>query len=272
MTPFAADDELRRRLHASGYDDAGFAVEYDRYRPRPPAALLDLLPPLADVERPRLVVDLGSGTGLSTRPWAARAEEVVGIEPAEAMRRYAARSTEATNVRYLARTAYDTGLPEACADIVTAAQSLQWMRRERVLPEIARLLRPGGVFCAYNYVALQTALWDPESAFETLRRRTGELRARLGLDRDSPAGWPEHEWLEAGGTFRHARELALHGVEQGDGARLVGFALSEGSLRTLLAAGVGEEEVGLDRLREVAAAIHEPVRWWISYRVLVGAR
>src|SRR6266545_1668204 len=69
---------------------------------------------------------------------------------------------------------------------------------------------------------------------------------------------------------RRARELALHSVERGDGDRLVGFALSEGSMRTLLEAGVSEEEVGLDRLRAAAAAIPEAVPWWIAYRVWLG--
>ena len=45
----------------------GFADVYDAYRPRPPAVLADVLCGLAGVERPTLVVDLGSGTGSSTR-------------------------------------------------------------------------------------------------------------------------------------------------------------------------------------------------------------
>jgi hypothetical protein len=68
------------------------------------------------------------------------------------------------------------------------------------------------------------------------------------------------------------RELLLHGVEQGDGERLVGLALSEGSLTTLLAAGATEEDVGLDRLRAVAATMREPVSWWIGYRAWIGRR
>ena len=64
----------------------------------------------------------------------------------------------------------------------------------------------------------------------------------------------------------------MHSVEGGDGERLVGLALSEGSMVTLLEAGVSEEEVGLDRLRLVAATIPDPVPWWIGYRVWLGLR
>ncbi len=44
----------------------GKASSYDRARPTPPPALLDLLTQLIHLPHPTLVVDLGSGTGLST--------------------------------------------------------------------------------------------------------------------------------------------------------------------------------------------------------------
>jgi SAM-dependent methyltransferase len=266
------DAELRRRLEESGYGRPGFAEHYDRYRPRPPLALLDLLPPLAGAERPRLVVDLGCGTGLSTRLWSERADEVIGVEPSEAMRTYAEHATDAPNIRYVGASSYETGLPDACADIVTAAQSLQWMRPERVFPEIGRVLRAGGVFCAYEYVVLQTPLWEPEAVWHAVRGRTRDLRAQLGLD-EGRRLWPvDSGRLEESGVFRYVRELALHSVERGDGDRLIGLALSEGSLTTLLEAGATAEEVGLDRLRTAAARMREPVPWWIGYRVWIGLR
>jgi SAM-dependent methyltransferase len=265
------DEELRARLERSGYDEEGFAAGYDRYRPRPPSVLLELLPLLADVRRPRLVVDLGSGSGLSTRPWAGIAEQVVGVEPNDAMREYALSASELANVRYLDCSAYATGLSAAAADIVTAAQSLQWMRPEALFPEVARILRVGGVFCAYNYFVLQTPVWEAAAAFDLVQKRKAKLRREFGLDRAvSPP--PSLGWLTGSGVFREARELVVHSVEQGDGDRLVGFALSEGSMRTLLEAGAAEADVGLDRLRAAADGMPQPVPWWIGYRVWVGRR
>ena len=60
-----------------------------------------------------LVVDLGSGTGLSARVWAELADEVVAIEPNEAMRTFAEGVTTAANVRYLGTPSHQTGLPDA---------------------------------------------------------------------------------------------------------------------------------------------------------------
>ena len=83
------DRHLRRMLDESGYGEPGFAAFYDRFRPQAPGALLQLLPTLLETDRLRLVVDLGSGTGLSTRIWADFADEVIGIEPQDAMRDFA---------------------------------------------------------------------------------------------------------------------------------------------------------------------------------------
>src|SRR5262245_2016059 len=105
------DEELRERLGATAYRRGRLAAAYDRFRPQPPVALLGLLPSLAGVERPRLVVDLGSGSGLSTRFWATSAEQVVGIELSDAMREFAEQASDAPNVRYIGASADEIGLP-----------------------------------------------------------------------------------------------------------------------------------------------------------------
>ncbi len=52
----------------------GFAPHYDRFRPSPPTALAPLLSTLSALPNPTLVVDLGCGTGLSTRYWSDKAD------------------------------------------------------------------------------------------------------------------------------------------------------------------------------------------------------
>src|SRR6266545_4264909 len=119
-----------RLMRGSGYARTGFAAGYDSHRPSPPPALLDLLCLEAQVERPALVVDLGSGTGLSTRAWADRAHEVVGVEASPEMREQAEAATSAVNVRFVQAYAHETGLPDAAADVVTCSQSFHWMEPE----------------------------------------------------------------------------------------------------------------------------------------------
>ena len=129
---------------------SGFADLYDRVRPTPPDVLAEILWTYARTDRPT-VVDLGSGTGLSSR-WASRwAGSVVGIEPSEDMRRKAEAQTDAANVDVPRRVGCTpTGLADESADIVLASQALHWMEPSSTLAEVARVLRPGGVFAAID--------------------------------------------------------------------------------------------------------------------------
>jgi SAM-dependent methyltransferase len=144
------------------------------------------------------------------------------------------------------------------------------MKLDRVVPEIARILRPGGVFCAYNYYRSQLPNWEVCAAFEEVQRRKHELVGEHGHDLP---GFPEAAAeLRASRVFRDVREFVLHSVEQCDGERLLGFALSEGSTRLLLEQSVSEEEIGLDRLRTACAELREPMPWWLGYRVWLCLR
>src|SRR5215471_3164342 len=93
----------------------GKASSYDRVRPSPPPVLLDLLTQLIGTPHPALVVDVGSGTGLSTAIWGERAERVVGIEPNADMRREAiskaADNPNVAHIEYREGLAHQTGLP-----------------------------------------------------------------------------------------------------------------------------------------------------------------
>lgn len=261
-------------IRKSGFADARFPGGYDAHRPAPPLALIDLLCLKAQAERPRLVVDLGSGTGLSTRAWANRADEVVGVEPSEPMRLRAEEATEAPNVRFVQAYADQTGLPDATADIVTCSQSFHWMEPGPTLAEVARILRPGGVFAAYDYDWPPVAHWEVEAAFEELLSRIFESRKdRLGYV-SLPDKEGHLERMRASGLFRFTREALVHSRERGTAERIVGMAFSLGPLNVLLEGGMTEEELGVAQLREVAArALGESeTDWFLCYRVRLGVK
>ena len=184
----------------SRYTNPGFADHYDTYRPRPPEALLDVLLQLAHTAQPDLVVDLGSGTGLSTFIWTHRARQVIGIAPLDEMRRTAEAATTAPHVRFQGGFAQHTGLPEGAADIVTCAQALHWMEPDSTLAEVARILRAGGVFAAYDYEWPPTVHWEAERAFFHCMARVQELQQTYGitgpqhLGEERASGAPAAEW------------------------------------------------------------------------------
>lgn len=260
-------------IESSGYDRPGFADRYDRYRPRPPEALLDTLCRYARSERPGLVVDLGCGTGLSTRAWAGRAGRVLGIEPNPAM---LAAAAPAEGVEFREAFAQETGLGDGCADVVTCSQSLHWMEPEPTFAEAARILRPGGVFAAYDYDWPPVVDADVDAAFHAYQGRRGELRREHAILRGGDI-WPKHEHLDrmrASGRFRFCRELLLHSVEEGDAERVTGFAYSLG----LPAVDIGDEEIErklrVAELDEVARRVlgDRTVPFLFGYRVRVGVR
>jgi SAM-dependent methyltransferase len=265
-------------IKEGGYTEPEFAGGYDAHRPAPPAALLDVLCCEAQVERPGFVVDLGSGTGLSTRAWTDRADEVVGVEASEAMRARAEQETSAPNVRYVQAFAQDTGLPDGVADIVTCSQSLHWMEPEPTFAEVARILRPGGVFAAYDYDWPPICNWEVERAFTEMVQRLAAARKGTGTP-----PWtgrprydkPEHlERIQASGRFRYSREIGLHSRDHGHADRIVGMALSLGPLVVLLQGGMSEEELGVAQLRETAARTlgDRETEWFISYRVRLAVK
>jgi SAM-dependent methyltransferase len=260
-------------IETSGYDGPGFAEGYDRNRPRPPEALLDWLSRYARVERPALVVDLGCGTGLSTRAWAGRAERVVGIEPNAAM---LAAAQPAPGVEFRQAFAQDTGLEDGCADIVTCSQSLHWMEPEPIFAEAARMLRRGGVFAAYDYD--WPPVTDPEvdAAFDAYQRRRRELREKRDLKRGADI-WPKHEHLQRlkdSDRFSFCRELLFHSVEEGGADRVVGFAYSLGQPAVDLDDEEGERILRVSELEEAARRVlgDRTVPFLFGYRVRVGIR
>ena len=271
-----ASDFSRTLIDRSGYADEGFADLYDRFRPAPPEALLEIVSLVAQVRRPRLVVDLGAGTGLSTRVWSQRADEVVGVEANAAMIARARAATDASNVRYVEAFASGTGLADDSADIATCAQAFHWMDPTHVLAESARILRPGGVFAAYDYDVPPVVQPAVDDAFATHFQARRAARERLGLPAGS-SSWPKEGHLgriRESGLFRFAREIVCHGVGVCDAGTIVGLAESVGGPKALFGGGAAEVEETFERLRDVAerelgTASHTMVA---CYRIRVGVK
>jgi len=253
---------------------SGFAGDYDRHRAQPPAALAALLSQLAGTGQAELVVDLGSGTGLSTRYWAERARRVVGVEPSADMRAEALRQTHAANVEYRDGYAHATGLSDRCAQIVTCMQALHWMDPLASFTEARRILVPGGVFAAIDYDwPPVTRSWRADQAWHSCSERAARLETTLAGSR--PPRWDKAGHLarmQGSGCFRFTRECVLHHVDEGDAERFVGLLRCQGGVMDLLKAGHTEDEIGIGELDGIARAElgSEARPWYWSARVRIG--
>ncbi|SEH00344.1 Methyltransferase domain-containing protein [Nonomuraea solani] len=125
----------RQRLSFGAAADA-----YDVIRPSYPAQALEWALGTAPIR----VVDLGAGTGLLTRLLIQLGHEVTAVEPDPKMRH---KLTERLpDCAVVAGSAEQIPLAGGAADAVVAGQAYHWFDPEPAHAEIARVLRPCGVF------------------------------------------------------------------------------------------------------------------------------
>jgi SAM-dependent methyltransferase len=109
----------------------------------------------------KVIIDVASGTGLSTFELARHARFVVGVEPWATMRDFAvkkARSSGIQNVAFMAGVAHDLPFGENVADFVVSVFGFPFGywgegRRElsaRFITESRRIVRPGGYIISIN--------------------------------------------------------------------------------------------------------------------------
>jgi SAM-dependent methyltransferase len=143
------DDEWARR----GASFGAVAAAYAEHRPDyPEAAVRWCLAPAPasgpsgpsgpDGMAPR-VLDLGAGTGKLTAALTGLGADVTAVEPDGSMLAELRRLLP--SVRTLPGSAEAIPLPDGSVDAVLCGQSMHWFNMPRALPEIARVLVPGGV-------------------------------------------------------------------------------------------------------------------------------
>ena len=114
------------------------ASAYERGRPSyPPEAIDWLLPTDA-----RTVLDLGAGTGKLTARLVERGLDVIAVDPIAEMLEVL--STSLPETPALLGTAEEIPLADNSVDAVLVGQAWHWVDPERAIPEVARVLRPGG--------------------------------------------------------------------------------------------------------------------------------
>jgi SAM-dependent methyltransferase len=134
----ASADWLRR---ASSFGAA--AAQYAKHRAGyAEAAIRWCLAPVSGLQ-PVRVADLGAGTGILTGALARLGADVVAVEPDQAM--LAELRRQLPGARAVAGSAEALPLPDQSVDAVLCGQAMHWFDMDRALPEIARVLTPGGV-------------------------------------------------------------------------------------------------------------------------------
>ncbi len=155
--------------HGRAIDWGKTSPDYAEFRPGPPDSFYVRLAELGIGRPGQRILDLGTGTGVLARRFAAQGATVAGIdiseEQVETARRLAARDGVAADLRVAP--AERVPHPDASFDVITANQAWMYFDRERTVAEIKRLLAPGGVFANTDFS------WLPR--LDAIARRTEEV-------------------------------------------------------------------------------------------------
>ncbi|MBP7175529.1 MAG: class I SAM-dependent methyltransferase [Thermoclostridium sp.] len=261
-------------LHANVERFSGFAALYDENRPQPPEIITDILLQYLG-KAPELVVDLGSGTGLSTFLWCGKANSIIGIEPNDDMRNQAqinASRKDLTDVSFIKADAYDTGLKGSSADIVTCSQSFHWMEPEKALKEVARILKEGGIFAAYDCDWPPVAGYRAESAYNSLLE-TARAKLKLVPNERKAIQYPKDNHLKnirESGHFCYSTEIVFHNREACSQERFIGLALSQGAVQSVFKNNPEALEHEIKAFRQVVLDNWSQTEIIISYRMRLG--
>ena len=149
---------------------------YVKYRPSYPTAVLDCLRDECGLTETAVIADIGSGTGILSRLFLQNGNWVIGIEPNKEMRQAGEQFlAEFSNFSSINGMAEATTLPDDSVDFVTAGQAAHWFDREKSLPELQRILRPGGtVALVWNTMAFDASPFMQGYEQLTLRYFTGK--------------------------------------------------------------------------------------------------
>jgi SAM-dependent methyltransferase len=165
----------------------GRVSDYAAHRPSYPPEAIAVLAREGVLRPDDVVADVGSGTGILTALLLDHGNTVHSVEPNAAM------AAEATaqlggNPRFrpVAGRAEATGLPDACCDVVTAAQAFHWFDIDSTRREFRRFLRPGGpVVLVWNIRRIDST---------PFLREYEDLLQRFGIDYGKiRAGWADEQ-------------------------------------------------------------------------------
>lgn len=221
MAHHPTHDELARSFD--------FAADvYARARPDYPEQALDWLVPA----HAREVLDLGAGTGKLTAQLAARGLSVTAVEPSDRMRAEL-EAALAGRVTALAGRAERIPLPDSSVDAVLVAQAWHWVDPARAVPEVARVLRPGGRL---------GLLWNSRDERVPWVAELGRILARPGEPTDAARAAAEHARLgppfglaERFETGRWTQTLAPEGLVELAASRSYVITLDSARRAALLA-------------------------------------
>ncbi|MET9251704.1 methyltransferase domain-containing protein [Nonomuraea sp. NPDC003709] len=190
MTRQGATRRWSQQVQASSFGAAAGA--YHRGRPGYPLSSVEWLVP----RRARRVLDLGAGTGQYTKLLVEAGLRVIAVEPSEQLRKRLYEAVPKAEVRE--GRAERIPLEDGSVDTVIVAQAWHWVDPALAVPEVARVLVPGGTLSLVWNVRDLAEPWvaDLDGILHQHSRHAIDTRPSIG----EPFGQPERmeiRWSQA---------------------------------------------------------------------------
>lgn len=121
---------------------------YVKYRPGYPPEMFECFRDELGMTVDSVIADIGSGTGISAKPFLENGNIVYGVEPNAAMRSAAeGYLKDFEKFQSIDGTSEGTNLETTSVDFVIAAQAFHWFKPEPTRREFKRILKPNGYTC-----------------------------------------------------------------------------------------------------------------------------
>jgi SAM-dependent methyltransferase len=188
--------------------------DYRRHRPHYPEALIDWIVADGALGPGDVVVDVGCGTGISSRQLAARGLSIVAVDPNRAMLE-AAQAEPAAGITWVegdGETLPIDAVIDGPVAAIVGAQSFHWLDLDRALPRFRELLADGGRIVAFWN--LRDASRPAMADYERLLLRFSDEYARVGAEPRAAALMQRDDLVE-----RRVHEVPHHQTFDRDGFR-----------------------------------------------------
>jgi SAM-dependent methyltransferase len=209
------------------------AADYERHRPEYPEEALRWAAERFGLEPGARVLDIGAGTGKLTRGLVAAGLDVVAVEPGAPMLEQL--RTAVPEAEALSGAAESIPLPDVSVDAAFAGQAYHWFDHEVALPELHRVIRPGGG------LALLWNWWDER---DPLQQELGKLVGYAGHRPYAEGELPGSPW------FRELGRTIIDSAEESSPEGVVSHLATTSMFLTM---DPDERELRLAEVRELAS-------------------
>lgn len=120
--------------------------DYAKYRPNYPLEVIDLLKSKFNLSSSHTIVDVGSGTGISSELFLKNGNTVFGVEPNDKMRLEAEKNLAHYGAfKSVNGVSNNANISNKCADFIVVAQAFHWFEPVSTKAEFKRILKDNGL-------------------------------------------------------------------------------------------------------------------------------